>query len=98
MKKDEVMPGISSSEQLAIYGQIIAESAKKWSWYLLLALFLLTTVVSMVRIIFLGIFVYLSYRKRRTFDKTYKPTGYAPPVTILVPAYNEEKVIARTVL
>lgn len=35
------------------------------------------------------------YQKRRELKQLKEP-GYFPPITILIPAYNEEKVIART--
>lgn len=36
------------------------------------------------------------YQKRREIKQLSAP-GYFPPITILIPAYNEEKVLARTI-
>lgn len=50
--------------------------------------------LAIFRIVFLG---FLVFRSRQAQKKFYSENPFAPPVTILVPAYNEDKVIERTV-
>lgn len=69
---------------------------KTWAWNFLVVLFVVTTIVSVLRIVFLGVFVLRSSTGQK---KHFSPKFLKmPPVTILVPAYNEEKVIERTIL
>lgn len=89
-------PLVPIRERLSVLWDIFTSNIKQWIWYFLVTLFIVTTVVSISRIIFLGIFVFRS----NTFRKKCFPRKFLnpPPVTILVPAYNEEKVIKRTIL
>ncbi|MBK8750473.1 MAG: glycosyltransferase [Candidatus Competibacteraceae bacterium] len=57
-------------------------------------LFLIGIVLGIARLLFIGtLAVYQRWRKRRlTFDP-----AYSPAVAVVVPAYNEEKVIVQTI-
>lgn len=83
-------------ERLTLLWKMVIPHVRTWTWNFLITLFIVTTVVSLFRIVFLGYFVYRShtYRKKHFSRKFLN----LPPVTILVPAYNEEKVIERTIL
>lgn len=57
-------------------------------------LFLVGIVLGIARLLFIGVLaIYQHWRKRRlTFD-----SSYSPSVVVVVPAYNEEKVILQTI-
>lgn len=96
VSRDALMPEISFPERVSMTWNIFVSGLKIWMWNFLVVLFIITTVVSVLRIVFLGIFV---ARANKSQKKHFSPKFLKmPPVTILVPAYNEEKVIERTIL
>ena len=57
-------------------------------------LFFVGDVLMSARLIIIGVFAVIDrFRKRKNFATA----GYAPRVAVLIPAYNEEKVIVRTI-
>ncbi|MEI7954577.1 MAG: glycosyltransferase, partial [Verrucomicrobiota bacterium] len=76
---------------LVVCGSRVFTSLRTQGWVVLQWLFFATTAISLLRIIFLGVMVLWG---RRQFAKT--KLGFRPPVTVLIPAYNEAKVIRRT--
>lgn len=85
------MPHISAGERVVIMGSDLLTLARSGGWALLVILFFATTVISVGRILFLGVFVFRSHREQQK-----RVAGFTPPVLVLVPAYNEAKVIRRT--
>ncbi len=66
---------------------------RSWGWVLLTGLFFVCTVLAILRILFLGSLAIKDLRRQEPDP----PHDYQPLVTVLVPAYNEEKVIANTI-
>jgi len=58
------------------------------------ALFFVGDILMTARLIIIGICAVIDRFRKRT---TYAGSGYAPRVAVLIPAYNEEKVIVRTI-
>ena len=87
----DLMPTINSGENLVVCGSRVFTWLRTQGWVVLQWLFFATTAISLLRIIFLGVMVLWG---RRQFAKT--KLGFRPPVTVLIPAYNEAKVIRRT--
>ena len=92
--RDQVMPPVPAASRWqtwsdwAAFGFInLAANAIHW-------LFLLGIVLGVARLLFIGsLAVYQRYHRRhQRFDP-----NYAPSVAVVVPAYNEEKVIVRTI-
>lgn len=91
--RDQVMPPIPAESRLetwtdrAAFG-FINLAAKTVQW-----LFLLGIVLGVARLLFIGVLaVYQRYRRRPPFDP-----DYAPSVAVVVPAFNEEKVVVQTI-
>src|SRR6185312_274067 len=65
-----------------------------WLGKILAALFLIAICLGILRILFMGILAVLQTRKekRRQFDPNFRPS-----VSVVIAAYNEAKVINRTV-
>lgn len=92
--KGSLMPKIGLKEQFVVWADIIWTWIRVWGWNIIVVLFFITTLISVFRIIFLGFFVLRSNRAQ----KKYKPVeGFEPFVSVIIPAYNEEKVIGRTI-
>lgn len=85
-----IMPPAPKAEQLLTVGRPVFASVRAFGWRAIQGLFLATTIVAILRISLLGALVLLRARRR-------KPGApFAGPVTVIVPAYNEQSVIART--
>ena len=87
----DLMPAINRGESLVVCGSRVFTWLRTQGWVVLETLFFATTAISILRIVFLGVMV-LGGRGQFT-----RPGGgFQPPVTVLIPAYNEAKVIRRT--
>jgi cellulose synthase/poly-beta-1,6-N-acetylglucosamine synthase-like glycosyltransferase len=67
-----------------------------WAFFnhFVIGVFFVGDILMSARLIFIGIFAVIDrLRERRDFAGP----GYAPRVAVLIPAYNEEKVIVRTI-
>jgi cellulose synthase/poly-beta-1,6-N-acetylglucosamine synthase-like glycosyltransferase/peptidoglycan/xylan/chitin deacetylase (PgdA/CDA1 family)/spore germination protein YaaH len=103
--RDKLMPPVPSSERTLVMGNSLGLSIRFWTWRVVAVLFAFTTIFSAIRILFLG---WLIARPHCAFSRRRKlPEGqeipppaplpkFQPPVCVLVPAYNEGKVIRRT--
>jgi cellulose synthase/poly-beta-1,6-N-acetylglucosamine synthase-like glycosyltransferase len=74
------------------------DSVAFWVWaffnHFVIAVFFVGDILMSARLIIIGIFAIVDrFRKR----KNYAGADYAPRVAVLIPAYNEEKVIVRTI-
>ena len=88
-----LMPSISFKEQMIVLSDKLWTLISIYGWSFIVILFFVSTIISVFRIVFLGYFVLKSHKESKDFkiDKTFQPF-----VSILVPAYNEEKVIRNT--
>jgi cellulose synthase/poly-beta-1,6-N-acetylglucosamine synthase-like glycosyltransferase/peptidoglycan/xylan/chitin deacetylase (PgdA/CDA1 family) len=95
--RDQVMPRIAGSERFwaevdglgfLIFGMIEA---------FIVAVFFVGDVLMTGRLVGVGTLAIFDRFRRRKQDDIAGDTGFAPAVAVLVPAYNEEKVIERTV-
>ena len=89
--RDAIMPTLPSSEKVLTLGVRFMNALHTWGWRILVILFLITTLIAIGRIVMLGIFVLRSQWHQREDD-----LFFTPPVMVLIPAYNEGKVIQRT--
>jgi peptidoglycan-N-acetylglucosamine deacetylase len=86
-----LMPAISLLEKSILLGDKILIYLWTWGWYAVVALFFTTTIISIIRVVFLAMVVFRSPRAQQT-DRG----SFTPPVLVVVPAYNEGKVIRKT--
>lgn len=95
--RDQVMPRIAGSERFwaqvdglgfLIFGIIEA---------FIVAVFFVGDVLMTGRLVGVGTLAIFDRFRRRKQDDIAGASGYTPAVAVLVPAYNEEKVIERTV-
>ncbi len=95
--RDEVMPRIAGSERFwaevdglgfLIFGMIEA---------FIVAVFFVGDILMTGRLVGVGTLAIFDRFRRRNQDRIAGETGYRPAVAVLVPSYNEEKVIERTI-
>ena len=95
--KDEVMPVVANNRDkwLIRINLFFAESFY-WSGRILFYLLFAGIVLSTLRMLFIGILASLQKRKESR-PYTMMPKDAVPPVSIIVPAFNEEKNAVQTV-
>ena len=89
--RTSAMPMLPAGEKTLLLGSQLRIGASSWGWTLLQVLFAASTVVALFRICMLGGLIYVGRKCKPVVDP-----AFAPPVRVLVPAYNEAKVIERT--
>jgi len=90
----EVMPPLNQHQLWEARVDAIAF----WVWaffnHFVIAVFFVGDILMSARLIIIGVFAIIDrFRKRKNFAGP----DYAPRVAVLIPAYNEEKVIVRTI-
>jgi cellulose synthase/poly-beta-1,6-N-acetylglucosamine synthase-like glycosyltransferase/spore germination protein YaaH/peptidoglycan/xylan/chitin deacetylase (PgdA/CDA1 family) len=89
--RDKVMSKILSAEQVIAASGGVLIWMRTWGWKILEILFLSATTIAILRIFFVG---YFAVRLRR--GNTPSTTAFHPPIAVIIPAFNEAKVIRRT--
>jgi cellulose synthase/poly-beta-1,6-N-acetylglucosamine synthase-like glycosyltransferase/peptidoglycan/xylan/chitin deacetylase (PgdA/CDA1 family)/spore germination protein YaaH len=92
--RDEVMPPVPPDSLWQIWADRLAFSVLNLAVVIIHWLFLLGIVLGIARLMFIGVLAVYQrwYRRRPVYDP-----AYSPSVAVVVPAYNEEKVIVQTV-
>ena len=92
--RDQVMPPLPPESFWQTWLDSAAFGVLNWSATLVHWLFLLGIVLGIARLLFIGaLAVHQRWRQRHAvFDP-----AYAPSVAVVVPAYNEERVIVQTI-
>jgi cellulose synthase/poly-beta-1,6-N-acetylglucosamine synthase-like glycosyltransferase/spore germination protein YaaH/peptidoglycan/xylan/chitin deacetylase (PgdA/CDA1 family) len=102
-----VMPPVAQAEQVLVMSSSFMIHLRKWGWTFIVVLFALTTAISILRICLLGYLVTRDVRKAGTVvggDLVGEDLvggdlvggDFFPPVRIIIPAFNEQKLIERT--
>jgi peptidoglycan-N-acetylglucosamine deacetylase len=90
----EVMPPLTKDQRWQARVDAIAFAVWAFFNHFVVAVFFVGDVLMSARLIIIGIFAVIDrFRKR----KNYAGPDYNPRVAVLIPAYNEEKVIVRTI-
>ncbi len=90
----EVMPPITNNERWAAWVDSLSFSAFAWVGSFIIFVFFVGDVLMSARLVLIGTLATYDrfHRRHAQFDPEYQPA-----VAVLIPAYNEEKVIERTV-
>jgi len=93
----DVMPPVPANERwrarITLVGFLMFDFALKGiAWIFLIGDLLMTA-----RLLFVGAFAVFDRLRRRPLLEAGGTGGFAPKVVVLIPAYNEEKVIQRTI-
>jgi cellulose synthase/poly-beta-1,6-N-acetylglucosamine synthase-like glycosyltransferase/peptidoglycan/xylan/chitin deacetylase (PgdA/CDA1 family) len=90
----EVMPPLKQHQMWQARVDAIAFAIWAFFNHFVVAVFFVGDILMSARLIIIGVFAIIDrFRKR----KNYATPDYAPRVAVLIPAYNEEKVIVRTI-
>ena len=90
----EVMPPLTSRQRWQARADSITFFFYSFFHYFVVGVFFVGDVLMSGRLIIIGVFAIIDrFRKR----KNYATPDYQPRVAVLIPAYNEEKVIVRTI-
>jgi peptidoglycan-N-acetylglucosamine deacetylase len=91
----EVMPPLNSRERWQARVDSVAFFAWAFFNHFVVSLFFLGDILMSARLILVGIFALIDRLRKRHIPEV--PGGFMPQVAVLIPAYNEEKVIVRTI-
>jgi cellulose synthase/poly-beta-1,6-N-acetylglucosamine synthase-like glycosyltransferase/peptidoglycan/xylan/chitin deacetylase (PgdA/CDA1 family)/spore germination protein YaaH len=91
--RSELLEPLDLGQKALAYSGLGIARARSWGWTALTVLFFGCTLLAVVRVLMLGVLTLIQARRERAPA----PPGFEPLVTMLVPAFNEEMVIARTV-
>src|SRR5512146_1007272 len=95
--RDEVMPPVKGSERFCakvdFVGFLLADLLNTF----IVAVFFVGDILMTGRLVGVGALAIFDRFHRRRQGKAGEAAGYQPDVAVLIPAYNEEKVIERTV-
>jgi cellulose synthase/poly-beta-1,6-N-acetylglucosamine synthase-like glycosyltransferase/peptidoglycan/xylan/chitin deacetylase (PgdA/CDA1 family)/spore germination protein YaaH len=90
----DTMPPLTRKQRWQAHLDSFAFSTFAFFNHFVIAVFFVGDVLMSARLIIIGIFAVIDrFRKRKNFATP----DYQPSVAILIPAYNEEKVIVRTI-
>jgi peptidoglycan-N-acetylglucosamine deacetylase len=90
----EVMPPLTQHQRWQAHADSITFFFYSFFHYFVVGVFFVGDVLMSGRLIIIGVFAIIDrFRKR----KNYATPDYQPKVAVLIPAYNEEKVIVRTI-
>jgi len=92
----EVMPPIPASELWSAWFSLVGFWLYGAGQQFIVFVFFVGDLLMTGRLLFIGAFAIYDRLRRRIAIKP-ESTGYAPKVAVLIPAYNEEKVIERTI-
>ncbi len=91
--RDQLMPAVQSGDVYLPYNKAFfgfmytLHQAVTYIFYI-------TIILGILKLLFLG---FLSARQKRKYPKKKIDSAYAPFVSVLIPCYNEEKVICKTI-
>ena len=97
LSRDEVMPKISTKEQWVARANSTAFSLVSLLNNFVYWTFMVGVTLGMARFVFLGIFALAQWLRSRKGSFRLQCVGFAPRVDVIIPAYNEEDVIVKTV-
>jgi len=97
LSRDQVMPVIPSNQQVFTRADAITFFFLATGGWVLQWVFLLGILLGLGRLLFVGSLAFAQWRRSRRRERLQAGGNYAPFVSILVPAYNEELVIENTI-
>jgi peptidoglycan-N-acetylglucosamine deacetylase len=97
LSRDQVMPEIPPNQRVFTRADAIAFFFLSTGGWTLQWVFLIGILLGLARLIFVGSLALQQWLRSRRRERLHAGSDYNPFVSILVPAYNEEPVIASTI-
>jgi cellulose synthase/poly-beta-1,6-N-acetylglucosamine synthase-like glycosyltransferase/peptidoglycan/xylan/chitin deacetylase (PgdA/CDA1 family)/spore germination protein YaaH len=95
--RDQVMPTIPASERMFTRADAVAFFFLSTGGWTLQWIFLIGILLGLGRLIFVGSLAFAQWLRSRRRERLHAGIAFAPFVSVIVPAYNEELVIANTI-
>ena len=92
--RDQIMPPLNASQRREAIFDSISFFVISFFNHFVIGIFYVGDVLMSARLIIIGLCAIIDRLRKR---RNYAGPNYQPRVAILIPAYNEEKVIARTI-
>ncbi len=92
--RDRVMPKVTGGARALVGADKYVFEVSYYFWLILTTLFTLSIFLGVSRV---AIFVVLALIQRHREKLRVFPVGFTPTVSVIIAAYNEEKVICRTI-
>ena len=97
LSRDQVMPVIPANQRVFTRADAIAFFFLSTSGWTLEWIFMIGIVLGLARLFFVGSLAFAQWLRSRRRERLHAGSGFTPFVSIIVPAYNEEPVIANTI-
>ncbi len=96
-KRAEIMPPLPANERWVARIDWFAFALGEFVMKAIPAIFFVGDILMTGRLLFVGLLAIIDRLRRRRYGTPRELAGFHPNVAILIPAYNEEKVIERTI-
>ncbi|HJT65943.1 MAG TPA: glycosyltransferase [Pyrinomonadaceae bacterium] len=97
LSRDQVMPQIPANQRVFTRADAIAFFFLSTGGWTMQWLFVIGIVLGLGRLFFVGSLAFAQWLRSRRRERLHAGIAYNPFVSIIVPAYNEELVIANTI-
>ena len=97
LSRDQVMPVIPPSQRVFTRADAVTFFFLSTGGWVLQWVFLIGILLGLARLLFVGSLALAQWLRSRRRERIHAGSDYVPFVSILVPAYNEELVIANTI-
>ena len=97
LSRDQVMPVIPPNQRVFTRADAVAFFFLSTGGWILQWIFLIGILLGLARLLFVGSLALAQWLRSRRRERIHAGSDYVPFVSILVPAYNEEPVIANTI-
>jgi cellulose synthase/poly-beta-1,6-N-acetylglucosamine synthase-like glycosyltransferase/peptidoglycan/xylan/chitin deacetylase (PgdA/CDA1 family)/spore germination protein YaaH len=97
LKRDDVMPPVPINKQIVTRLEGIGFFLIAGLSFFVYWMFLIGILLGVVRFLFVGTLAIIQWKQVRRCGSLGKTEPYHPKVSVIIPAYNEESVIAQTV-
>ncbi len=95
LTRDQAMPGLPPRNRLARAGELIGWGTLSVVQWLLYWFFFLAIFLGFARLVFMTVLAIIQHVKNH--QNRDAPITFAPSVSVIVPAFREEKVVLRTI-
>ncbi len=97
LKRDQAMPAVPAGQELFTRTNAITFSVLSFGERLLHWIFVIGILLGIARVFVIGGLAFAQWRRARRRDVTQAWATYQPFVSVIIPAYNEELVIGKTI-
>jgi cellulose synthase/poly-beta-1,6-N-acetylglucosamine synthase-like glycosyltransferase/peptidoglycan/xylan/chitin deacetylase (PgdA/CDA1 family)/spore germination protein YaaH len=94
---EQAMPAVPKEQNFYVRVDGVVFYTLAMGGWLIRLIFLLGIILGISRAVIIGALAFAQYLRSRKREQEHFGEGYAPFVSVVVPAYNEQKVICRTI-